>query len=174
MRSLLILVALATLTTPGCKKRDRIRVGQTEEGAVGPASVVHVADTRTEKQLLAGFHSVEQNSWRWTEGRFSVALKPPAGAAQRGAVLEMRFSVSEPVIKKLQTMSLTAKVNGTPLPPETYTQPGEMVFARDLEPALLARDTVKVDFELDRFAKAGEFDSRELGLIVASIGLEAK
>jgi hypothetical protein len=174
LRSLLILVALAALATPGCKKRDRIKVGQTEEGAAGPASVVHVADPRTEKQLLAGFHGVEQNSWRWTEGRFSVALKPPAGAAQRGAVLEMRCTVSEPVIKKLQTMSLTAKVNGTPLPPETYTQPGEMVFARDLEPALLARDTVKVDFELDKFAKAGEFESRELGLIVASIGLEAK
>ncbi len=174
MRPLLILVAFASLVSPACKKRDRIKVGQTEEGAAGPASVVHVADPRTEKQLLSGFHGVEQNSWRWTEGKFSVALKPPARAAQYGAVLEMRFSVAEAVIKKLQTMSLTAKVNGTPLPPETYTQPGELVFARDLEPALLAGDTIKVEFELDKFAKPGDFDSRELGLIVSSIGLEAK
>jgi hypothetical protein len=166
--------ALLAVSGAACKKRERIRVGQTEEGAAGLASIVHVADPRTAKQLLGGFHEVEQDSWRWTERAFRVALKPPPRAAERGAVLTLHFSIAEPLIQKLQAISLTAKAGNVVLPPETYTQAGEFVFSRELEPPLLGVDSLTVEFSLDKFAAAGEFDARELGLIVTSVGLEPK
>lgn len=166
--------ALLAVSLVGCKKRDRIRVGQTEEGAAGLASIVHVADPQTEKQLVGGFHGIEENSWRWTERSFRVLLKPPVRSAERGAVLTLHFSVADALIRKLQTMSLTAKVDGQTLPPETYTQAGEFVFTREIEGPLLRGDSVKVEFALDKYAPAGEFDGRELGLIVTSVGLESR
>ena len=48
-------------------------------------STVHAADPKSSIQLIKGFHGVEQNSWRWTMGRFAVTLKPPIGAAEQGA-----------------------------------------------------------------------------------------
>jgi hypothetical protein len=176
LRHLLLIACAALLAVSGfaCKKRERIRVGQTEEGAAGLASIVHVADPRTASQLLGGFHEIEQNSWRWTERAFRVVLKPPPRAAERGAVLTLHFSIAEPLIQKLQTISLTAKAGAKVLPPETYTQAGEFVFTRDLDPSLLAADSLTVEFSLDKFAAAGEFDGRELGLIVTSVGLEPK
>ncbi len=176
MRDRLIIACAALLAVSGaaCKKRERIRVGQTEEGAAGLASIVHVADPRTARQLLGGFHEIEQNSWRWTERAFRVALKPPPRAAERGAVLTLHFSIAEPLIQKLQAISLTAKAGTMVLPPETYTQAGQFVFTREVDPSLLGGDSLTVEFSLDKFAAAGEFDGRELGFIVTSVGLEPK
>ncbi|MGH9720905.1 MAG: hypothetical protein ACRD8O_11885 [Bryobacteraceae bacterium] len=173
--TLTVCLCLVLVSLTACRgRRETIRVQQTDEDAATLASVVHVADPRATPQLLKGFHPVEQNAWRWTTGQFSVALRPPRNAAQKGAVLQLKFSIPEPVIARFKTVSLSAGITGGKLSPETYTQGGEFVYQRDVDPKYLTGDAVTVDFTLDKFLPPSESDQRELGVVVSSIGLEAK
>ncbi len=79
---LVILLGVCLLLLSGCKQRERkIRLQQTDEDAATLASVIHMADPRIAPQLLTGFYTVESNAWRWTMGKFAVALRPPRNAA---------------------------------------------------------------------------------------------
>ena len=171
-RTVVVLVALAALG--GCKRKEKIRVVETDESGGTLQSVVHVADPKAEPQLLQGFYNVEQNAWRWTASKFSVALRPPGGASQKGATLVLKLSVPDPVIQKLKAVSISAAIGGTQLSPETYTQSGEFTYTRDIDARLLAGEAVNIDFALDKFLAPGEADQRELGVVVTTIGLEAK
>ncbi len=177
MRPTLLMAALtAVLLCSGsaCKRRDRVRLDQTEEEAPQLASVVHVGDPRNAAQLVSGFYGIEQNSWRWTAGKFSVLLRPPRSAATNGAVLKLEFAIPDLSVKQLKTISLSAIVNGTQLAPETYTQAGTFTYSRDVPGSALTGDTVKVDFALDKSLPRTPSDQRELGLVVSSVGLSPK
>ena len=50
-------------------------------------SVLNMGDPKVEPQLVTGFYGVEAGAWRWTAKQFTVALRPPFGAAQKGAKL---------------------------------------------------------------------------------------
>ena len=159
----------------GCKQRERkIRLQQTDEDTATLASMIHMADPKIAPQLLTGFYTVESNAWRWTMGKFAVALRPPRNAAVRGATLRFKFVVPEPVLARAKKMTLTAVVSGTPLSPQTYTQPGENEYSRDVDAKLLAGEAVNVEFTLDNFVPAGVIEQRELGVIATSVGFEAK
>jgi hypothetical protein len=163
--ALLLTLAFAPL---GCKRK---RAGQEAPGMV---STVHMGDPRTETQLISGFYGIEQSAWRWTGRRFSLVLRPPLGAAQRGGTLELRLTVPPVIIEKLKTISLSATIGATALPPETYTQPGDYTYMREVAPALLAGDSVRVDFQLDKSLPPSGADLRDLGVVVLSAGLESK
>ena len=169
--SALALVLL--LAVIGCKRKENVNVSDDE----GPrmASAVHTGDPQSDTQLVQGFYAIEQNSWRWTAQRFSVVLRPPAGAAERGATLSMQFAVPEPVISRLKTISISGNIGATQLSPETYTQPGSYTYTRDIPASLLNAEALRVDFKLDKSLPPGTGgDQRELGVIVSSVGLEAK
>src|SRR6266404_4698838 len=88
----------------GCKRRDKkVRVQQTDEDSATLASVIHMGDPKAEPQLLKGFYNIESNTWRWTMGKFAVALRPPRGAAIRGATLHLKFVLPETVLAKIKT-----------------------------------------------------------------------
>jgi hypothetical protein len=158
-----------------CKRRQqRARIMQTEEEAPQMATVVHMADPRASAQLVTGFYQVEQNAWRWTAGKFVVVLRTPRGAAQKGALLKMQFALPAPVISRFKAVKLAVNIDGTDLPPTTYTKSGEFVYLRDVSPDLMKSDSVRIEFALDKFLPAGAVESRELGLIASSIGLESK
>lgn len=172
MRGLSGWVVVASLAACGwaCKQKPAQTV-MVDDESQPPLSVVYVAHPRADTQLLSGFHKVEGGAWRWTMGKFSVALQPPPGAVQSGARLELRFSLPESVMTRRKTVTLSAWVAGTALPPETYTKAGDYTYARDVPAAALAAPPVKVAFALDNYLKAGEVDPRELGLVVLSVGL---
>ena len=176
MRRLILAAAIFAVAAAGCNrnKRERVKVELTDESSSQIASIVHVADPRASVQLIKGFHDVEQNAWRWTMGKFSVTLRPPKGAAERGAALQLKFSVPDAVLEKLKTVTLTANVNGTAIPGETYSKAGDYTYARDVPATALNAEAVTVNFALDKFLTPGSVDQRELGIVVASIGLEAK
>ncbi|MBI3280269.1 MAG: hypothetical protein HYZ57_10555 [Acidobacteria bacterium] len=168
-------VLLAVLLgVSGCKCKDKIRVETTEESGTTLASTVHVADPQASVQLLKGFHEVEQNAWRWTTGRFSVTLRPPIRAAEKGATLQVKFALPEAVIDRVKSTTLTANVNGAPLAGETYSKPGDYTYSRDVPASALAGDAVTAEFALNKFLPPGAVDQRELGIVVSSIGLEPK
>ena len=54
------------------------------------------------RQLVSGFYGIETGAWRWTGKQFAVALGTPAGAAQKGAVLELKLTVPPVTIEKLK------------------------------------------------------------------------
>lgn len=167
------LAVVVVLATAGCRRRPP-QVETVEDENQGALSVIHVAHPRATPQLLSGFHQVEQNSWRWTSSRFAVLLGAPAGASQNGARLEVRLSVPESVLARRKTITLSCAVEGTPLAPETFVREGEATYTRDVPAPALARPPVKVTFAVDHFLKAGEVETRELGIIVSSVGLLEK
>jgi len=168
-----ILVLSLALAPAGCKRHRRVMVRTVEEG---PAlvSVVATADPHVAAQLVAGFYGVEQNSWRWTAGRFSVLLRPPRTAATNGAVLQLKFALPDVALSKMKGVSLSAYVNGTALAPESYTRAGQFTYSRDVPANLLAGDVVRVDFSLDKTIPPSAADRRELGVVVSLVGFQPK
>ena len=128
---------------------------------------------RTERLLESGV-GIEQGRFRWTMGQFSVNLRPPLHASERGAKLVLNLGVPEPVIQKLKSIKLSASVDGVALPEETYSKPGGFVYSRDVPAAALAKSVVTVSFALDKCLAPSDADRRELGVVMTAVGFEAK
>jgi len=169
-----VTLAAAISLTPACKRKKTLTVELTDEGAGPLASTVHTADPKTAVQLTKGFHAVEQNSWRWTKGQFSVALQTPPTAPTKGGVLTLKFAIPEPVIEKLQSIEISAVLNGTPLPKQKFDKAGEHEYTVKVPPKALSSEVVSVDFSLSKFLPAGSVDLRELGVVVKTISLESQ
>jgi hypothetical protein len=156
---LLVLLALA-----GCNK-------VTARAPVAPAqSVVSTADPQSAGQLTDGFYPIEDGAWRWTGKKFSVLLRTPHGAATRGATLVLNLAVPAPLIQHTRGITVTCAAAGTPLREEHYDQPGKYTLSRELE-SPIAASTAAVTCNVDKTFKPDGNDARELGVIVASIGL---
>jgi len=139
----------------------------------GSASV-NVADPTTAKQLISGFHAVEEGRWRWTERKFSVVLGPPPRLDQIGARLNLRLYVSNSQLNRIGSITLSAEVNNIQLAPQTFDKEGEYLYTRDIPPMKAATKIVPVRFSLDKAAPPDTTDGRELGIIVTSIALEPR
>ena len=169
----LLVLALTGISCKG--KHDRVEV-QNEEPASGATrvqSTFRMSDTSAAGQLLSGFYPVEANAWRWTARKFSVLLRTPPGAAQAGGNLSLNFTIPDVSIQQLKSVTLSASVNGMMLKSQEYTAAGTQVFTADVPASMLAADSVKVDFALDKSIPPG-VDKRDLGLVAASVGLAAK
>ena len=137
-------------------------------------SVLAMDGPRADVQLIRGFYPPEGGSWRWTAGKFTVILRPPPGASQYGARLNLSLNLPDAVIRYAGAPTLTATISGTPLAPEKFDGPGDRVYSRDVPAALLHEDMVEIDFTLDKPIPAGKLEKRELGVIVSSVGLVLK
>lgn len=168
-----ILILSLAIVPAGCKRHRRVTV-QTVEEAPALASVVATADPNAAVQLIGGFYGVEQNSWRWTAGKFIVILRPPRTAATNGAVLQLKFTIPPVALSKTKAVSLSAYVNGTALTPETYKQAGDFIYSRDVPANLLVGDQARVDFSLDKTIPPSAADRRELGVVVSLVGFQPK
>ena len=133
-----------------------------------------MSDARTSMQLIHGFYQLESGAWRWTEKTFGVSLRVPANAARDGARLMMKLTVPQTQIAALQSITLSAKVNGVDLAPETYSHAGEFLYQRDVPAAVLAQDMATVEFSLDKVAPPVAPDIRQLGIVVTSVGFMGK
>ena len=175
-RLTVVLVLAAALASPDCKRDRKVQVQPTveEEDVPRLASAVPMNNAKLEPQLVSGFYSIENGSWRWTAKQFSVLLRSPATAAQRGAVLSFEFSVPDPVIRKLHAVTLKASVEGKPLTPETYTKSGPYTFKRDIPASSIAGESVRIDFALDKAMSPAGGDRRELGVVASSVALSPK
>jgi hypothetical protein len=160
----------------GCN-RNRSKVDATIEEAPPQQmeqTMVQASDPKASTQLILGFHALEQGRYRWTMGHFSVTLRPPLHASERGAKLILNFAIPEPVIQKFKSIRLSASVDGVALPEETYTQPGAYVYSRDVPAQVLAKRVATVSFVLDKVLPPSDADRRELGVVMTAVGFEAK
>lgn len=71
-------------------------------------------------------------------------------------------------------MTLTAFVDGEPLPPETYDQGGSYDFVRDVPACFLETSVLPITFSFDRYAPKTETEGRDLGAVVLMAALEPK
>jgi hypothetical protein len=172
-RTPVLLLMAALILAPAACRRKTVNVGATDEETPRMRSVLMLGDPKVEPQLVKGFYGVEAGAWRWTDKQFTVALRPPFGAAQKGAKLTFKLTIPDVVIQNLKTISLSATAAGSALAPETYTTPGDFIYVRDLPPSLMSGDAVRIDFQLDKSMRPGGGDIRELGVIAFNIGLEA-
>src|ERR1051325_10986367 len=153
-----LLILLVAFSSDGCRRRRKASAA--DDGQI--MSVVNVREPRAALQLIRGFHNVEADAWRWTEHQFSVVLKPPAGSAEKGARLEVKLSVPEASIAKLGPLTLSGKVNGVPVEPQTFTQHGDFTYTRDVPPSALGAEAVTAEFSVDKFFPPTGEDAREL------------
>jgi hypothetical protein len=163
----ILVFTAAALALGGCSRREGIVV-EAEDTFPGPATVVQMADSRLAPLLLGGWHDLEAGSWRWTERRFSVLLKAPPGG--QAATLKLEFALPDAVVARFGRLRLDAKVNGTPLPAQSYDRAGQLAYSRPVPPEALRGETVLVEFALDKALPPGPHDTRELGVIVAGVG----
>lgn len=167
------LLAAVAFSPAGCKRKRRAKI-QVDEQNTGLATMVNVADPRTSVQLLRGFHEVENNAWRWTTHDFLVSLKPPAGAAQKGAVLALSFTVPPVLVEREKSVTVSAVVNGYATAPQTYDKVGEYVYRRDIPASVLGGEAAVAEFKVDKAMPPSAQDQRELALVVSKVGFEAK
>jgi hypothetical protein len=167
------LSAALCVAPSGCKNK-KVKVQATEEEAPRMASAVSMGDPKAETQLINGFHGVEAGAWRWTAKQFTLVLRPPTGSGEKGGKLQLKLTVPPVVIEKLKNVALSAAANGSALAPESYTQPGEYVYTREIPASALTGESVKIDFQLDKAIPPSGGDLRELGIIVLNASLESK
>jgi tRNA (mo5U34)-methyltransferase len=110
-------------------------------------------------QLLHGWHALEQSSFRWTERRFSVEVRHPPSAAFTVLRFDFRLPGPGPV-------TLSAAINGTAVPPATFTTAGEHSYHIRLPREALATSPIRIDFTADQCLTAPAVDQRELALLV--------
>ena len=172
---LLLAGALAGALTlgSGCR-REKIKLEPTDESIPVLGSTAHAADPNSSVQLVKGFHAVEQNSWRWTMGRFVVSLRPPPDGKERGADLVLKFTIPASVIDRVKSTTVSALVQNTPVGKQVYSAAGEYTLRVDVPATLLRDEVVNVEYVVDPHLAAGLVDARELGLVFLSAGFEAK
>jgi hypothetical protein len=170
---LLTSILFASLSVgAGCGAPDF--ADRTEEEPPQPATEVQVADPRASPQLISGWYNVEHNAWRWTAGEFAVRLRPPIGAAVRGAALTLHFTLPDVVISQLGSVTLSASVGGVQLASQTYGNAGSALYTCDLPASVFSGQTVRIDFHLDKVMVPGHGDTRQLGIVADRVGLEGK
>jgi hypothetical protein len=124
--------------------------------------------------MIAGFHALEANSWRWTARNFAVTLLPPPGADRKGALLRLRLVIPDGQIEKLGPMTLSADVDDRTLNPQTFSKGGDYDYVRDVPADVLRTNLAPVIFTFDKALAPSLGDGRELAAIVTEIALLSK
>jgi 2-polyprenyl-3-methyl-5-hydroxy-6-metoxy-1,4-benzoquinol methylase len=119
---------------------------------------------------IEGWHELEDGRWRWTERRFSAALRMPQSLED--SAVKLRFVIPQELLAQNGVVTLAAQVNGCRLPERTYGRPGEFLYREALPAETGAGSTVRVQFELSHAVAPHGDDERELGVCVAAIGIE--
>lgn len=163
--SRILTVALLLLPLVGCHRVQ------------APASVVRMADPAGASQLIDGFYDMEgrgaDNAFRWVGPDAMLALAPPP-AARNGARLLVRLYFPETQIQKLGPITLTAFVDGEPLPSETYSKAGGYDFVRDVPECFLDTNVLPVGLSFFPYSPKSDTEGRALGAVVVMAALEPK
>jgi hypothetical protein len=93
-KALAAVLVPAAIAAQACKRAKKSQLETVEQSAT-LLSVVQMTDPAASAQLIRGFYPPEASAWRWTMQNFSVALKPPPGAAEKGAKLNFKFNLQK-------------------------------------------------------------------------------
>jgi cephalosporin hydroxylase len=133
-----------------------------------PVSELVIGEENRQGRMLRGFYE-STGGWRWTGRVFAVSLDAPGPGGE--TFLELDFDLPHELMTPSGTVTLSARVNGTPVGRQSYSTTGRRVLACTVPPAALGRQPALVEFELDkgiRDARTG----RPYGLIAHGAGLK--
>jgi hypothetical protein len=105
-------------------------------------------------------------AWQWRNGRPLAELGPLRPH------VTLRFTLPEKSLATRPRITLRAVVNGQSLAPETYDRAGDYAYSRPFAPA--GSGPFEVQFAVDPPFAPGGADTRELGVIVWSVGVELR
>ena len=114
-------------------------------------------------ELLSGWHELQDN-WRWTAREFSVSVGRSFSPLEN--TLDFRFHL-HPDLAGAGPVQLSASVEGVPLQPAIFREPGDHTYRAAVPAYALDKRRVRIDFSLDRYLSSPAPDERELGLIVS-------
>lgn len=160
------------LATLACKRPDPIRLEPTIEEPPTVSSVIRMNDPATTGQLVNGFYDLS-DGWRWTGPKFTVALKRPPDASFRGATLTLSCTLPQESINALHQITISSRIAGLDLPPETFTTAGDHTYRRDVPASVFTNDVVTIKFTVDKFIRPPN-DGRALALVVTAIAFSPK
>ncbi len=123
-----------------------------------------------EPPQTGGVYPAESTGWRWTQARFWIQTQPEAGPLR----LTLHLFVPEANLQQLGPVTLSARVGGHALAPEILRAAGAYTFSRELNPEWLKEASGRVDFALDKWLAPGPADSRELGIVLQDVSIEAR
>lgn len=122
--------------------------------------LTRVSDGARRAELVAGWHELEDERWRWTERAFSARVwRPRAAGAMR-----VRFLFTVP--EGLAPVRLAVWADGVAVGSAVFSSAGEQVY----EGSFVVSSTgemMLMEFVLDRVLGGTEEDGRELGVQVA-------
>ncbi len=121
-------------------------------------------------ELVDGWYDVEGSGWRWTKQRFSLRVR--AGARAIPERITLRSFLPLEMFNRLGPLTLSASLNGQPLKPMTMSGAGDHTYASRFGSPLSPESELLFTFELDKSLHSGPDDSRDLGIIVASIDFD--
>lgn len=131
-----------------------------------------MSDLHTQKQLLRGFYDLEAGAWRWTSKSFTVGLKVPEEASEKGAVLTLQGTIPPEAVQNAP-LEINASVAGIALPVQSFSKPGELIYRGDVPASALDQSVVLADFNLSSSHRVPG-DLRDLGIIASVISLRLK
>ena len=134
-------------------------------------SMVRMNDPIAERQLVRGFYAIEGGAWRWTGRTFTGSFRPPDGASKNDTSLVLNFTIPDVAFEALKGVAISASIGGVSVGSEAFATPGPHTYRRPVPRSLLGRESVEVDFVLDKSITAA---GRELGVIATSAGFESK
>ncbi len=140
-----------------------------------PVSVIHMGDPAVANQLITGFYNVEGggvDGWRWAAPEFSLVLAPPPAARQARLLLRLYFPETQ--IQKLGPMTLTAYIDGQPLPSQTFSEAGSHDFVRNVPACYLETNLLPITFSFDTYTPHSATEARDLAAVVKMAALEPK
>lgn len=165
-------ISLILMGNIACKRQPRVEEAPPEPEIL-LKSDLPVDDPDALVHLTHGFYGLEEGSWRWAGPAFGLVLAEPEGAAEQGATLEADLNLSEVVLERLGPITLSATVEGVPLEPETFSEPGDATYIRSIPPGVLSGEPVAIEFTTDKALPPEGGDNRELSLIVTRFALTA-
>ena len=137
--------------------------------SIGQGSLPESARELRRPEKLEGFYPPEPGGWRWTKRQFAATF-----AGSGAARLILQVYVPDASIQKLGQVTLAARLNDHELGPQTFRQPGQFTYERDLPAEWMKAGSSRFEFALDKAIPPSAGDARELGIVVASVALEAK
>jgi hypothetical protein len=119
-------------------------------------------------ELLDGWHQPEESGWRWTGREFAARFHWEGKYPPRELIIET--FVSEQLIDRHKTLSLSFELDGQQLAPEVYRACGPKKVMRKLRapatPDLVLRCSLSGALSPD------DLDPRERGIIVTALRVE--
>jgi hypothetical protein len=148
------------VTTGCCEPSDPITAAGDQRAYCMARS--RVLDPAWRVRLGAGWHDLEDQSWRWTGRRFSFSVYLDQPACVRR--LELDFIVPPAQLDRLGPITAACRVNGVQLASYLVSTPGRHTYAQAVRASVASM--FEIQFELDKAYGPAEADLRELGVLV--------